>query len=178
MIKKFLSTLMLFLLLLTVNATAQINIGFMDVQAVLAEVPEMRNIEKELGDFITQKQQQLQKRTADFQDAVTRYQQNQASMSESQQQAREQELAELEEEIRNFQQSIQVEIQQHRQQLLAPVYAEIDSTIADVAEEMELDFVLNKSTTRGENIVQFASQKRLNITDLVAQRIKNKSNGN
>lgn len=178
MTKKFLSALSLLLLTLTVTSVAQMKIGYMDVQTVLSELPEMQNIESELGSFVTQKQQQLQDRTASFQEAVADYQQNQPSMSQAQQQSREEELAEMENELRNFQQSLQVEIQQYRQKLLEPVYADIDEAIASIAESMDLDFVLNKATTRGENIVHFSSQENLNITGRVIQRIKNQSNQN
>lgn len=178
MIKKSISILTLLMLVLAVQSHAQVKIGFMDVQAVMSELPEMENIQAKLDNFVSEKQQQLQDRTASFQEAVADYQDNQASMSQEQQAAREQELGTMEEELRTFQQNIQTEIQQYRQQLLAPVYADIDSTIASIAEERDLDFVLNKSTMRGENIVQFSSSAQLNITDEVIKRISSKSNQN
>lgn len=178
MIKKFISALTLLVLVMTVHAHAQIKIGFMDVQSVMSELPEVENIQAKLDDFVTQKQQQLKDRTASFQEAVANYQDNQASMSAEQQASREKELTAMEEDLRTFQQSIQTEIQQYRQELLAPIYADIDSAIANIAEEQNLDFVLNKATMRGENIVQFSSQQKLNITEQVIQRIVSKSNQN
>lgn len=178
MTKKFLSALALLMLLVTVQSQAQIKIGFMDVQKVMAELPEMENIRAKLDDYVTQKQSQLEDRTASFQEAVADYQENQPSMSPEQQAAREKELASMEEELRNFQQSIQTEIQQYRQELLAPIYADIDTAIANIAEERDLDFVLNKATMRGENIVQFSAQESFNITDEVINRISSNSNQN
>lgn len=178
MTKKFLSALAFLMLFVTVHSHAQIKIGFMDVQKVMAELPEMENIRAKLDDYVKQKQSQLEERTASFQEAVADYQENQASMSQEQQAAREKELASMEEELRNFQQSIQTEIQQYRQQLLAPIYADIDSAIANIAEERNLDFVLNKATMRGENIVQFSAQESFNITDEVINRISSNSNQN
>ncbi len=178
MIKKFTSILTLLIFVMAVQAHAQVKIGFMDVQAVMSELPEMENIQTKLDNFVSEKQQQLQDRTASFQEAVADYQDNQASMSDDQPATREEELAAMEEELRGFQQSIQTEIQQYRQQLLAPVYADIDSTIASIAEERDLDFVLNKATMRGENIVQFSSTPQLNITEEVIKRISSKSNQN
>lgn len=173
MIKKFISALTLLMFLVTVHAHAQLKIGYLDVQSVMSELPEMENVQAELDDFVNEKQQQLQDRTASFQEAVADYQENQDAMSSEQQAAREEELGTMEEELRTFQQSIQTEIQQYRQELLAPVYADIDAAIANIAEERDLDFVLNKGTMRGENIVQFASQQNLDITNAVVQRIKN-----
>lgn len=176
MIKKSLSILGLLVFMVTVTSVAQVKIGYLDVQAVMSELPVMENVESELDTYVTEKRQQLEDRTANFQEAVADYQQNQPSMSQAQQTTREEELAEMENELRNFQQSLQVEIQQYRQKLLEPVYADIDQAIAGIAESMDLDFVLNKATTRGENIVQFSAQSRLNITEQVLQRIKSQSN--
>lgn len=178
MTKKFFSALTIILFLLTVHSQAQIKIGFMDVQAVMSELPEMNNVQTELEGFVTEKQQQLQDRTASFQEAVANYQENQASMSQQQQTAREEELASMESDLRSFQQSLQTEIQQYRQQLLAPIYEDIDQAIANIAEEKDLDFVLNKATMRGENIVQFSAEETLNITNSVVQRINSQSNQN
>lgn len=150
----------------------------MDVQAVMSELPEMNNIQSQLQEFVTGKQQQLQDRTAGFQEAVADYQENQASMSEQQQAAREKELGGMEQDLRTFQQNLQTEIQQYRQQLLAPVYEDIDEAIASIAEEMDLDLVLNRATMSGENIVQFSAQESLNITDEVVQRVNSQSNQN
>ncbi|MGK7369045.1 MAG: OmpH family outer membrane protein, partial [Candidatus Halalkalibacterium sp. M3_1C_030] len=97
MTKKFLSALALLMLLVTVQSQAQIKIGFMDVQKVMAELPEMENIRAKLDDYVTQKQSQLEDRTASFQEAVADYQENQPSMSPEQQAAREKELASMEE---------------------------------------------------------------------------------
>lgn len=178
MTKKFFSALTIILFLLTVHSQAQIKIGFMDVQAVMSELPEMNNVQTELEGFVTEKQQQLQDRTASFQEAVANYQENQDSMSQQQQTAREEELASMESDLRTFQQSLQTEIQQYRQQLLAPIYEDIDQAIANIAEEEDLDFVLNKATMRGENIVQFSAEETLNITNSVVQRINSQSNQN
>lgn len=178
MTKKFLSALALLMLFVTVQSQAQIKIGFMDVQTVMAELPEMENIRAKLDDYVSQKQQQLQDRTASFQEAVADYQEQQASMSAEQQQAREKELTAMEQDLQTFQQSIQTEIQQYRQQLLGPIYADIDNAIANIAEERNLDFVLNKATMRGENIVQFSAQQSFNITDEVIKRISSNSNQN
>ncbi len=176
MTKKFLSTLTLLLFLSTAPVAAQVNIGVLDIQKVLSEAPGMEQIQQELNTFVSQKQEELRSRTADFQDSVAQYQDNQASMSQEQRTQREEELAAMEQELQQFQQNLQTQIQQYRQQLLSPVYEDIDSAIASVAEENGLDFVLNKSTSRGEEIVRYVAENRLNITEEVIQQINSQSN--
>lgn len=173
MVRKLLSTLTLLLFFGASSAIAQVNIGYMDMQEVLSQVPERQQIEQQLNDLIQSKQQEFQQKATEFQNAVAEYQQNQESLSEQQRQTREEELAGMEDSLNEFQQSIQTEIQQRRAELLQPIYDEIDEAIAAVAEEMELDFVLNKATSMGDNIVYFSSSEELDITPKVVERVKN-----
>lgn len=173
MVKKVLSTFTFLLFFVSVTAVAQVNIGHMSIQEVLSQLPERQQIESQLNELITEKQQELQQKAADFQNAVAQYQENQASLSEQQRQAREEELAEMEEALNEYQQSIQVEIQQRRAELLQPIYDRMDKAIAAIAEDMGLDFVLNESTNTGDNIIYFSSQQQLDITSKVIDRLKN-----
>lgn len=176
--KKILSicTALLFCASFTFTAMGQsgsesVKIAVLDIQRVMSSAPEMESIQQKLNSFIEQKQQQLEQRTSNFQQQVAQYQEGQASMSQQQQTAREKELAQKEQELRTFQQNLQAEIQNYRQQLLSPIYSEIDSVIAAVAESRDIDFVLNKSTSRGEEIVRYVGIERLDITEEVSQRI-------
>ncbi len=173
MAHKFLSTVIFLLFFMSVSAVAQVNIGYLSMQEVLDQLPERQQIEQQLNNFIQEKQQELQEKAAGFQDELAQYQQNQASLSSQQREAREGELIEMEQALNEFQQSVQVDIQRRRAELLQPVYSRIDKAIADIAEDMNLDFVLNKSTSMGENIVYYASQQELDITSKVVALLKN-----
>lgn len=173
MARKILSIATFLLLFVSATAVAQVNIGYMDMQDVLDQLPERQNIEQQLNGFIQEKQQELQQEAADFQNAVAQYQQNQSSLSDQQRQTREQELVQMEQQLNEYQQSIQADIQQRRAELLQPVYNRIDEAIAAIADDMGLDFVLNKSTSMGENIVYYSSQQQMDITSKVVDRLKN-----
>lgn len=178
MISKIFSTSIILVFFVSAASLAQISIGYMSTQEVFNQLPERQQIEEQLNNLIAEKQQELEQRTTAYQGEVAQYQQNQAVMSEQQRQTREDELAEMEASVIEFQQSIQVEIQQRRAELLQPVYNRIDQAIAAIAEERGLDFVLNESTNMGENIVYFSSSQQLNITSEVIERLKNDSTSN
>lgn len=173
MVKKFFSTFIVLLFCVSLTAVAQVKIGYMSIQDVLSELPERQQIEQQLNNLISEKQQELEQRAANFQNAVAQYQEDQASLSEQQRQAREEKLADMEDSLSEYQQSIQAEIQQRRAELLQPIYNRIDEAIADIAEDMDLDFVLNASTNMGDNIIYFSSQQQLDITSKVADQLKN-----
>jgi len=178
MIKKILSTACLFLFLLSTTAYGQLKIGYMSTQEVLSEHPQRSEVEQQLNSFIKEKRGELENRIANFQDQVAEYQENQGSMTDQQIQQREQELSELEGEIQQFQQTIQGQIQERRSQLLNPLYEAMDQAIAEVAEGNDLDFVLNEATNSGDNVIYYAADQQLDITQQVIQHINENATQN
>lgn len=178
MIRKILSSM--FLLLFVVGATAfgQAKIGYMNTQEVLNQIPERSEVQQTLNSFIQQKRQEVQQKTTSFQDSVAQLQQNQSAMSEQEVAQAEQRLSQMQESMRQFQQGVQQQIQQRRAELLQPIYDRMNKAIAAVAEEQNLDFVLNESTGNGDKIVYYASQQKLNITDEVLQKMNATSSEN
>ena len=175
MIKKLLSTTCLFLLLLSSTAFGQLKVGYMDTQEVLSNLPQRSEVQQKLKSFIETKRGELEDRIGSFQDAVATYQQNKSEMSDQQAKQREKELAQQESEMREFQQNIQSQIQERRSSLLQPLYDAMDEAIASVAESNDLDFVLNKSTNRGENVIYYSADQQMDITQKVIQRVKETS---
>ncbi|MDX1671520.1 MAG: OmpH family outer membrane protein [Balneolaceae bacterium] len=168
-------TVTLLMLAFAVDAAAQLRIGYMNPNEVLSQIPERESIEQELNDLVEKKREELQQRTANFQEQLAEYQENKASMSQEQQKKREQQLSNMEQELIKYQQNLQLEIQQRRSELLQPLYSRMDAAIAEVSEQMNLDFVLNQATGYGENIIYYAGMKNMNITEQVLNRMKNDS---
>lgn len=171
MFKKLGSLFLLFLFVSSVSAFGQVKIGYMNSQEVLDQMPERSEVEQDLNNFIQQKRQELQERTAAFQDTVATIQQNQEDLTEAQQQ----QLAQMEASLQQFQQNIQQQIQEHRSQLLQPLYEKMDEAIATVAESKDLDFVINEATNTGENVIYYSESQELNITEEVLQQINETS---
>ena len=171
MIKKILSTAAIFLFVLSATATAQVKIAYMNTQEVLNELPERERVEQELNSFIQQKQQELQQQSTEYQDAVAQYQENSASMSQQQIEQQEQELTDMQTELDEMNQRIRLEVQQKRNELLEPILTQVDEAIAAISESEGFDFVLNKSTNTGENIIFYAGDGQTNITQAVIDRL-------
>lgn len=173
MFKKLGSFLFLFLFITSVSAFGQVNIGYMNAQEVLNQMPERSEVEQKLNDFIEQKRQELQERTAAYQDSVATLQQ-QGDLSE----AEKKQLAQMEASLQKFQQGLQQQIQQRRSQLMEPLYEKMDQAVATVAENNNLDFVINEATNTGENVIYYSESQELNITEEVLQQINDTSSQN
>lgn len=171
MFKKLGSLFLLFLFVTSTSAFGQIKIGYMNTEEVMNEMPGRSEVEQELNNFIEQKQEELQNRTAAFQDSVATIQQNQEDLSEAQ----EQQLTQMEASLQEFQQGLQQQIQQRRSELLQPLYEKMDQAIATVAEDKDLDFVINEATSTGENVIYYSESQELNITEEVLQQINESS---
>lgn len=178
MTKKILSTAALLLFLISTSAYGQLKIGYMSTQEVMNELPQRSEVEQELNGFIESRQGELEERIADFQNNVATFQENQEDMSDQEAQQREQELAEEEAKVQEFQQNLQSEIQEQRAQLLEPLYDAMDQAIAEVAESNDLDFVLNQATNSGENVIYYAADQQMDVTQQVIQQVKETSTTN
>lgn len=173
MFKKSFSVLTILFFCVTSLSLAQPQVGYMNFQQVVNELPATDSASTELSAFVTQKQQEFQQKASEVIEAETDFQNNQASMSQEQQATRQQEIAQMNQDLRNLQTQIQTQIQQKQQQLLAPIYDRVDEAISVVAERMGLDFVLNERTSNGENIVYFSAEQTENITEEVLQELQN-----
>lgn len=175
MFRKIVSSFFLLLFVLSISAYGQLNVGYLNTQEVLSQMPQRSSVEQELNGFIQQKRQELQQRTMAFQDSVTAYEQNRASMSEAQIQQEERQLSQLQNSLRQFQQNVQQQISQRRSTLLQPLYEKMNQAIENVAESQNLDFVLNKTTSTGDNVIYYSARERSDITQEVLQRINETS---
>lgn len=173
MFHKLISSLSFFLVVITATAAGQVKVAYMNPQEVISQAPEREQIETRMNEFIEEKRDEFQQRTRAFQDSVAAYQENAETMSQSQRERREEQLVRMEQELNEHQQRIQQQIQQRRNELLQPLYERMDKAIAAIAEEMDLDFVLNEATGNGEEVIFYSSDQKLNITQQVINRIQN-----
>lgn len=159
------------------SASAQqksLEIGYVNPQAILNKMPEMKAVQQRLQNFIDKKRQEFAAKQKEFQQQVSEYQQKQSVISDSAKRKEEERLGKLNAELQQFQSQIQQEIQQKQQELVSPLLDQIDTAVGSVAEQMGLTYVINSSTSQGDSIVLYASpeaQKKYNITDKVMEEL-------
>jgi outer membrane protein len=171
MIKKVLYATVFLFFVVAAAMVGQPKIGYMNTQKVINNLPQKQRVQKKLNKFIQQKQEKLTNRATQYQQAVTKFQKNEDSMTQEKKDARQKELVKERTSLGKFNQTIRQEIQQKRQQLLAPIFNSIDSTIPVVAKEKKLDFVLSKSTGTGNKIIFYAAPNQPNISEEVLDRL-------
>ncbi len=171
---KFFTTTIILLFGLTVAASAQMRVGYMDPQVVLDNLPEKEAIERQLNRFLDSREAEFEERAISFQNMLARFQQEAPNLSEEETRRRQQELQARDRELEEFQMRVQRELEQRQAELLGPILQEMNIIIESLAAEMNLDYVLNEATSEGEMFLLFISddgRENLNLTDQVIARM-------
>lgn len=169
---KRLSITLLFLLVPLV-ASAQLRMAVMNPDSVLDAMPETQQVQAELEDYIEERQNAFQDRYQEWINQMTEYseQAEDGTLSEAEQQEEEARLNEMQQELNSLQQRVQQQIQQRQTELFNPLLERVDAAMAEAAEEMGVDYVINKATNTGDPIVYFVSDRSPDITQNVIDKL-------
>jgi len=169
--KKIILTAVLFLI--PVLLSAQLKMGIMDPDVVLDALPETAQVQADLENFVQQRQETFQNRYQDWLSEVASFSESveAGEISDADAAVEERRLTEIQEELNSLQQLIERQIQERQNELFNPLLLRVENAMAEVSEEMDLDFVLNKSTGTGDPIIYFSSQRAPDITEQVIQKL-------
>lgn len=148
----------------------ELEIGYVDPQAILSKMPEMKAVQQRLQNFMEQKRGELTTKREEYQQQVSEYQEKESVISDDAKQEQEERLGQLGAELQEYQSELQQEVQQKQEELVGPLLDQIDTAIGTVANDMGLTYVLNTTTSNGDVIILYASdeaQQQYDITDEV-----------
>ena len=127
----------------------------------------LRNLEE-------RKREELVQLQAKYQNLVQEYDETSSIISSSARQEKEAEINSLRDTIIQFQEETTKELQNKQQELVEPLYEQINQAIAEIAKEKSIDYIINIATSNGERIILYASedfQKKYDITDNVLRKM-------
>jgi outer membrane protein len=159
------------LMLAVTTASVAQKIGYTNVDYVLSQMPESRQIEADLKAYSGQLEAQLKSKTTEFQTKLEAYQKGGATMTELVKADKEKELQNLQSSIQDFQKSADQSLQQKQQQLLKPALDKLQKTIDDVAKENGYSYILNSDAGYGTTPVLLHAPDDANISDLVLKKM-------
>ncbi len=145
-ISLFLSTVCLLAFSLTAGAQ-NLKIGYVDSQKIFEGLPEAQDVQKALDKQLGVWQDSLELMTKNFQTEYEAYQAQQAMMSESVKEEKQQVLMRMQQEVadyrtRKFGQT--GDAARLRQSMLQPLQNKVLKAIEDMAKEEKLNFVFDK----------------------------------
>ena len=151
------------------TTTAPLKIGYADVEYILSQMPEIKQMDAELQTLQTQLKKQYDTKVAEFQKKLQEYQQFGATVPDAVKQNSERELQQLQQNIQKFEQDSQGDLQRKQAQLLEPVQLKIGKAIEEMAKENSFSFVLS-SQVGGVDVILFGDEK-LDVSDLVLKKM-------
>ena len=164
MLKKF----ALFMALLPVMAMGQSKVAVVDMKGVFDAMPEKAAAEQQLSDLSARYQAEYDMLKTEFSKKYADYQAiaGDATTPATIRDRRIQEIQENDRKISEFEQNTRNDINQQREQLLAPLKAKLQAAIKTVADANGITVVLDK----GQGVV-YASPEAIDITGQVKQRL-------
>lgn len=149
--------------------TAPLKIGYADVEYILSQMPEMKQVQTDLQTLQTQLKKQYDGKVAEFQKKLQEFQAYGATVPEAVKQNSQRELQQLQANIQNLEQDSQSELQKKEQVLMQPVLDKVDKAIQAVAAEHAYTYILHQQY-QGLTIILYGDEK-LNVSDVILKKM-------
>jgi len=144
-----------------------VKLGHINSQEVLTLMPERAEIEKTLAALQTQWEGELVKMREEYYAKIKEFQDKQATMPASIKEARQSEIAEIEQRITTFNQTASTDLQKKQQELFTPVIDKVKKAINEVGAENNYTYIFDLST---QGII-YQSPKSNDIAPLVKKKL-------
>ena len=131
-------------LALPILASAQ-KIGHVNSQEIMAIMPETKQMGEKLDSLQSSYENQLANMQEEFNKKLTEFQQQQATMTAGVREFRQQELAEMEQRMQMFYQTVQKELQAKQVEYLQPVQTKLLEAINKVGAAQGCTYVMDKA---------------------------------
>ena len=146
---KKLSLLAFSLILLTAtNSFAQLQIGYVDSDAIIEQLPDAQDAQKKIDALIQEWKEEIQKMQRDLDQQTKDFDKRKLVMSDNKRISIEKELAKLETDISKYRNSkfgYKGELYSKQEEIMKPIQNRIFTAIEEVADDEELDFIFDKS---------------------------------
>ena len=161
---------MVSMMLLAGSATAQQKIGHVSTDAIMKQLPDAQDAQKQLDALVVEWQGELNKMQQDWQKKFDDYNQKKLIMTDARRAEAERDLRDLDQRIADYRSQKfgqSGELFQKQNDLMKPVQDRVFKAIQDVATEEGYDYVLDKS---GEILMMYANEKH-DLTTKVLQKL-------
>ncbi len=131
-----------------------VRIAYIDRGDVIASVPQVKTIEKELNKLEDDYEAEFIKMTRDYESKVKLYLERNKQMSEPIKLARQTEITELETRMSMYKKRYKEEIEKQRKELYAPIEEYVDNAIRRVCEREQITILFDQ----GQKPIYMSSQ--------------------
>ena len=131
-------------MLLPLVASAQ-KLGHVNTQELFSVMPELKGVQAKMDSIQSDYENQFVVMREEFNKKAADYQQNEATMSESVKQFRQQELTDLQQRIQLFAQTVEQDLQKRQQEYIAPIQERMVKAIKEVGEKEGFTYIFDSA---------------------------------
>ena len=143
---KYISTIFLtIIMLLSFTVNSQSKVAHIDFQKLVSEMPSVLAAQEEVKKLEEDYQGEIEASIKEYQTKLQTYSAEAESQTDVTNQARQQELAGMEQNIQQFRQTAAQDIQKKQADLLRPIIENAREKIKEVAKAQGFDYVLDSS---------------------------------
>ena len=160
----------LFLILQSVSL-GQLQIGYVNSEAIIKTLPDAQDAQKKLDAIIQEWKEEIKKMERELDIKNTDFEKRKLIMSDNKRIVIEKDLAKMVDDIAAYRQSkfgYKGELYTQQEEIMKPIQNKIFTAIQDVAEDEELDYVFDKS---GDIIFLYAKEE-YDITAKVLEKLE------
>lgn len=170
--KKF-SCVMLLLIAFVIPSSAQMKIGYINSEAIMQQLSEAQDAQKQLDAISTDWQTELTKMQTDLQHRFEDYDKKKLVMSDKRRAEIEKELQDLEKKMVDYRTAkfgANGELFSKQNELMKPVQDKLFKAVKDIADEGGYDYVFDKSST---TLLMYSNEKN-DLTSKVLAKLQQK----
>lgn len=143
-------------------------VGFANMDYIIAQLPEVKQMETELKSTQTQLRNQIQARTKEVEKQYTDFNQNMNTMADTVRTNKQRDLEQAMAELEKMQQDAQVTLQNKQKLIMAPIYLKVNRAIGEVARENGYSIILTETVSNYPFVLYHQSQ--MDVSDLVLKK--------
>ncbi len=159
------------LIVFSIPSFAQLKIGYVDSNTIMDNLPDAQDARQKLDALVKEWQDELNKKEAAWKAKYDDYEKRKLIMTDQTRSEMETELMNMEKDISDYREKkfgTNGELFQKQDDLMKPVQNKIFNAIQDIAQEEDLDFVLDRS---GDVMLLYAKEE-YDITNKVLDKLK------
>ena len=163
---------LLFIVAFAITSQAQ-RIAYVDVNTILESIEEYQNAQKELDDVAAKWRQEIAVEYDKIKGQYNRYQAEQVLLSDDARKQKEEEIMEMEKQVRELQKvkfGPEGALFQRRKELVQPIQDKVYSAIEDYANSKGYDFIFDKSSSAGMIFASPAYDKTSEVLDKLKRK--------
>lgn len=156
-------------LFITMAAFSQsVKIGLLDINSVLASMPEIIDVQKEMTDLQNSYKAELTLISDEFQKLYEDYSNLDSATQELIKERRAKLVMDTQQKKEAFERQVLTNLEEKNKALMEPLYQKIQTALKQVAEENEVDIIMEMG---GDNKVYYFNHKIVDVTPLVKEKL-------